>query len=671
MITASSHKPGRGLLRALITAACLSVLSAGTALAAPAWHDSGPFEHTYDIACGTSITENATAEYVGAYYDLNAPPKVGQIFYGRIVAYGLGNPCVGGFYADLQVHLPPNTQLAISQTNPVVCFYGTNTGGSGQDTTDCPHAQSAGDWPNPNSGWLRFDPTASPYAWPLVTGLNATHAPYWDIRFPMYATAPLIGFSHPCDCLVGADTVAGAGSGANTDGPPAGWDFNGVPSSGPYAPIFVDPNPPTIDYPTPSSSSITSTSAHTTGYLREHYQPGTVYVDLGTTTSYGTSFSYPVDGTADAAQVDQDWFGLAPGTPYHWRLRFVPGGGGPTVSGADQTFTTSPSTGAAPPSPTTGAATGISQTAATLNGTVNPNGSTVTNCHFNYGTSTAYGNSILCSQAVGGGRSPVNVSASLTGLAPGTTYYYRLVASNAGGGTAGSGQMFSTGTTTTTTTTSTTSTSSAATTQASTTTTTTQTSSSHTLAARPPTTATGAATAISPHGATLTGSVDPNGSAISVCHFAYGTTTAYGAFATCAQGFAGTSPVNVSVTLTGLALGTTYHYQLIAANAGGFTVGADQTFTTATIVHPPPCSRLHGNMLKRCIAQQAYLRSLAACDRKYHGAGRSTKQRNAACTKKALASYHHELALISCSQIESEHKRAVCVKHTLATSKTT
>jgi hypothetical protein len=649
MITASSHNPGRCLLRAVIAAACLSALSVGTALAAPAWHDSGPVERTYDIACGTLNTENATAEYAGAYYDLNAPPKVGQIFYGRIVVYGLGDPCSGGFYADLQVHLPPNTQLASSQANPVMCLYGTHTGASGQDMADCPLAPIAGDWPNPTSGWLRFDPTAPPYAWPLVTGLNPGPAPYWDIRFPMFSTAPLAGFSRPCDCLVGADTVAGAEAGSNTDGPPAGWDFNGVPSSGPYAPIFVDPNPPTIDYPTPSSSAITTNSAHTTGHVREHYQAGTVYVDLGTTTAYGTSYSYPIDGSADASQVDQDWYGLALATLYHWRLRFVPSGGGPTVLGSDQTFTTNVWTFALPPSTTTVVAAGISQTAATLNGTVNANGSTVTNCHFDHGTSTAYGHAIPCAQTVGSGRNPVNVSASLTGLTGATTYYYRLVATNGGGATPSSGQSFTTTTTTTTTTATTTSSSQgSSTTDTSTGTTqtsTVQTSSSQIAAKRAPTTATGLATAISSTGATLIGSVDPNGSAITVCHFAYGTTSAYGAVATCAQTFAGNTPVNVSVTLLGLAPGTTYHYRLIAANAGGFTVGADETFTTATAVHPRACSGVHGAKLKRCLFRQTYLRSLATCDRKYRGSGRSAKTRRAACRRKAAASYHRALAL--------------------------
>jgi hypothetical protein len=51
------------------------------------------------------------------------------------------------------------------------------------------------------------------------------------------------------------------------------------------------------------------------------------------------------------------------------------------------------------PSPTavTGQATNISTSGATLNGTVNPNGSQVRDCHFDYGTTTSYGSSVPCS----------------------------------------------------------------------------------------------------------------------------------------------------------------------------------------------------------------------------------------------------------------------------------
>jgi CSLREA domain-containing protein len=94
-----------------------------------------------------------------------------------------------------------------------------------------------------------------------------------------------------------------------------------------------------------------------------------------------------------------------------------------------------------PPQVTTGAASGISQTGGTLNGTVTPNTlkATAASYHFDYGTTTAYGSSTPAASGSG------TVSASLTNLPPNTTYHFRLVASNADGGTAaGHDQTFTT-----------------------------------------------------------------------------------------------------------------------------------------------------------------------------------------------------------------------------------
>src|SRR4051794_932424 len=88
-----------------------------------------------------------------------------------------------------------------------------------------------------------------------------------------------------------------------------------------------------------------------------------------------------------------------------------------------------------PPSAVTGDAGTITMTGALVNGVVNPN-SVATGYHFEYGTTTGYGSSTPTSDA-GAGTADVSVSASLTGLAPGTTYHYRLVATSARGTTPG------------------------------------------------------------------------------------------------------------------------------------------------------------------------------------------------------------------------------------------
>jgi hypothetical protein len=96
------------------------------------------------------------------------------------------------------------------------------------------------------------------------------------------------------------------------------------------------------------------------------------------------------------------------------------------------------------PAVTTGAASGVTNTAATLNGTVNPEGAATT-YQFQYGTSTSYGSVMPASPAnAGSGSSAIGESAGLSGLSAGTTYDYRLVATNATGTTDGSNQTFTT-----------------------------------------------------------------------------------------------------------------------------------------------------------------------------------------------------------------------------------
>jgi bacillolysin len=99
-----------------------------------------------------------------------------------------------------------------------------------------------------------------------------------------------------------------------------------------------------------------------------------------------------------------------------------------------------------PPGVTTGAASGVTHEAATLNGSVDPNGSATT-YRFEYGTASSYGSS-TASQSAGSGTSGVDVSAGVSGLAAETTYHFRLVASNAAGTSYGSDQTFSTATST-------------------------------------------------------------------------------------------------------------------------------------------------------------------------------------------------------------------------------
>jgi hypothetical protein len=94
------------------------------------------------------------------------------------------------------------------------------------------------------------------------------------------------------------------------------------------------------------------------------------------------------------------------------------------------------------PDVTTGAASNITQTSASLSGTVNPDGIQVSDCHFEYGTDTNYGQTAPCVETVGAGTAPVAVSAGIGGLQPSTVYHFRLVAGNANGSNPGNDQTF-------------------------------------------------------------------------------------------------------------------------------------------------------------------------------------------------------------------------------------
>jgi phosphodiesterase/alkaline phosphatase D-like protein len=129
--------------------------------------------------------------------------------------------------------------------------------------------------------------------------------------------------------------------------------------------------------------------------------------------------------------------GLLPGETYHYALiaRNVVG----VTIGPDRTLTTLSGT---PPIVSTGGASGVSQNAATLSGTVATN-SLQTNYGFeigtepgNYGPATGLGSL--------GGAATEEVHVTLGELQPGTTYYYRVAATNADGTVQGAPQSFTT-----------------------------------------------------------------------------------------------------------------------------------------------------------------------------------------------------------------------------------
>ena len=191
------------------------------------------------------------------------------------------------------------------------------------------------------------------------------------------------------------------------------------------------------------------------------------------------------------------------------------------------------------PTAVTGAATSVGATTAVVEGKVDAGGE-ATSWYVEYGTSTSYG-SRTGARSGGNGTSAVDVSEQLRGLTTGATYHYRLVASNGAGTSRGADQTFST--------------------------------------RAAPTVVTSPAWSLGPTSATVGGTVDPNGRSTG-WWVEYGTSTSYGSRTDTQSAGSGSSAVSVSVRLTGLKAGVTYHVRLVASNDLGTTRGADRSFRT-------------------------------------------------------------------------------------------
>jgi hypothetical protein len=100
-------------------------------------------------------------------------------------------------------------------------------------------------------------------------------------------------------------------------------------------------------------------------------------------------------------------------------------------------------------------------------------------------------------------------------------------------------------------------------------------------AAAAPSVTNGSPSKVGQSGATVNGTVNPNGQSTTY-FFRYGTTTTYGLQTTPASAGSGSGVVAVHAALDGLSANTTYHYQLVATNSAGTTDGTDQTLTTTT-----------------------------------------------------------------------------------------
>jgi hypothetical protein len=286
------------------------------------------------------------------------------------------------------------------------------------------------------------------------------------------------------------------------------------------------------DAKTNAASKIAKTSVTLSGVVNGDGKPAKYHFEWGTTEAYGRVTPTSSAGAGEE-RVKAEVAGLTAGERYHFRLVTENENG--TNVGAGKAFETRPAVEGL----STGPVANLKPTEATLTGTLSPNG---TDAHyaFEWGTTTAYGQ-LTPSVDAGSAKEVVAAKAELQSLQPNTTYHYRLVGSNSFGATTGADAQFTT--------------------------------------PGPPQIMNEPTSAITHEAATLNAKIDP-GELETTYHFQYGETTSYGTETPVGKLPAGEAFAPVSAPLTGLKIGTVYHYRLIAENSDGKTTGPDRTFET-------------------------------------------------------------------------------------------
>ena len=252
--------------------------------------------------------------------------------------------------------------------------------------------------------------------------------------------------------------------------------------------------------------------------------------EWGETDAYGNTT--PTESKVTGETFSQAISGLDADTTYHFRAIVTNSAG--ISYGSDVTFTT-----VALSTVTTDPATPVTGITATLHGTLDADGGEACDCGFEWGLTTAYGNTTATQSKVTG----ETFSQAISGLAGLTTYHFRALSTNSAGESNGADRTFIT-------------------------------------EVAMPSATTDPATGVGMAVATINGTLDDDGGEATDCSFQWGLTTAYG----------NNTPSESKVTgetfaqaLSGLDAGTTYHFRTAVNNSAGTSYGADRTFTTTTI----------------------------------------------------------------------------------------
>ncbi|WP_249011650.1 hypothetical protein [Conexibacter sp. DBS9H8] len=281
------------------------------------------------------------------------------------------------------------------------------------------------------------------------------------------------------------------------------------------------------------------------------------------------SFSYAANGAAATVvncanlpspgattqPVSAPVTGLSPGTTYTYDLMIVYGAGkGTTLSTASSgSFTTLAAT--------IGTPANLTSTSATLNGTVDPEGQTVTACAFYYGVSGPQLQTVPCTLAADQitGTSPVAVNANVTGLTANTKYIDTVVLTTAQGPVIATPATFTTP-----------------------------------PVPPQPSATTLAATGVGPTAATLRATVNAKGQGVRACEFEWGINpfsagstpgTDLAVTQLCGNTPADTGAQTVTASLRGLAPHTRYYFRVLFLTYGGYVVANARSFVTPAAGH--------------------------------------------------------------------------------------
>jgi Vibrio cholerae sialidase, lectin insertion len=197
----------------------------------------------------------------------------------------------------------------------------------------------------------------------------------------------------------------------------------------------------------------------------------------------------------------------------------------------------SPDSVSLPPLVTTMAASAVLPTRATFNAQLHPAGLD-TGYYFEYGVTTNFGE-FTPTNLVSGDIFSTNVSRPVSGLLGGATYHFRAVVTNSYITVTGADMAFTT----------------------------------------PAYVTTQPATDLTTNAVTLNGMVNPYGLDTGY-YWEYGTTTNYGSSTATNTVAADVLSTNANFGISGLSMGTTYHFRCVATNADGVAYGQDFVFTT-------------------------------------------------------------------------------------------